>query len=82
MAKSGRLNFVCADDSEFSINGFNWYVENHHRGEDTICLVHVHQLPSLPTVGLMAGGVPLTDEYHKSIERSKRIAQGKETCSG
>ena len=35
--------------SYFFIKG---YVENYHREGDTLGLIHIHQLPSLPAMGL------------------------------
>ena len=43
-----RLNFVCVDNSEFSMNAFNWYVENHHREGDKAGLVYVPPFPTRP----------------------------------
>jgi len=73
--KEGRLNFVCVDGSEFSENVFDWYVSNYHQPEDCVGLVHVHQMPSLTSLSLLVDGVPITDEYHKSIGYSIRKAK-------
>jgi len=83
-ALKGRFNFVCIDDSDFSATAFNWYVKNFHQTEDCIGLVHVYQMPSFPAMGLMAGGVPMTDEYNHSVQFSireaKAIKSKFETC--
>jgi len=74
-ASKVRLNFVCLDDSEFSETAFSWYVSNFHHAEDCVGLVHVHQIPSYTGMGLMTGGGPMTDEYHKIIQFSIRQAK-------
>lgn len=71
-----RLNFVCIDDSEFSEAAFNCYVNYYHHPEDCVGLVHVHQMPSLPVMSFIEGGVPLSDEYHKSLQSSINRAKG------
>ena len=76
---SARLNCVCIDSSIHSEEAFNWYATNHHRPDDVIALVHVHQMPQLPSMGLMAGSIPITDDYRKSInvsiEESQKLLQ-------
>lgn len=74
-----RLNCVCIDSSKHSEEAFDWYAKNHHRSGDVIGLLHVHQMPQLPSMGLMAGSIPVTDDYHKSInssiEESRKLLQ-------
>jgi len=61
---SSRLNFVCVDNSPFSDNGFDWYLNYCHRKEDTIGIVHVQKLPALPCiVGVSA--VPMTEDIFR-----------------
>ena len=74
-----RLNFVCVDECKSCEIGFKWYVHNYHRPDDIIGIVHVHHIPSLPTMGLMGGGAVITDEYKKRIERAVHIAHGEFT---
>lgn len=76
--EASRLNLVCVDSSDFSYNGFIWYVNNFHREDDTVGLVHVHEIPSVPTVGVLAGAMmnnALTEqlklEMNKSLEAAK-----------
>lgn len=67
---ANRLNCVCIDPSKYSEEAFEWYATNHHRSGDVVGLVHVHQMPQLPSMGLMAGSIPVTEDYHKSINSS------------
>jgi len=64
------MNCVCIDASQQSERAFDWYISNHHRSGDIIGLIHVHQMPQLPSMGLMAGSLPVTDDYHKLIHNS------------
>ena len=72
----GRLNCICIDTSEQSANAFDWYATNHHRDGDVVGLIHVHQMPQLPSMGLMAGSLPVTENYHHSIKKS--VSESKE----
>ena len=79
MSKSSRLNFVCVDDSEFSDNGFSWYLENYHRPTDTVGVVHVTEIPTLPLVSLAASGTiypPRRSEFEEIVEETHKKAQG------
>ena len=78
MSQSSRLNLVCVDDSEFSINGLNWYIKNHHRENDVIGLVHVHEMPSVMTAGFIGGGPPAVNLYTQEIDKSYEKVKGKE----
>ncbi|XP_065053017.1 uncharacterized protein LOC135682177 isoform X1 [Rhopilema esculentum] len=74
----GRLNLVAVDSSQHSDRAFTWYIENYHREGDTLGIVHIHQLPSLPAMGLYAGGAVLSEGYqmmvNESVEQSKTVA--------
>lgn len=74
-----RLNCICIDPSEFSENAFDWYIKNYHRSDDVIGLLHVHQMPQLPSLGLKATTMPVTDDYHtlikKSVEKSNILIE-------
>ena len=76
MTDIGRLNFVCIDDSEFSENGLNWYLDNHHRDEDTVGLVHVHEIPKLSTFDLFGGNIAVVEAYHQKLQESIKKAHG------
>ena len=75
-----RLNLVCVDNSEFSHNGFEWYVSHHHKDDDVIGLVHVHEPPHLPAIGMMGGGAGLVEIYQSQLEASYQMSKG-EWCS-
>jgi len=78
---SSRFNFVCVDNSIFSDNGFDWYLNNCHRMEDTVGIVHVQKSPVLPTLPNIVGvgGMPMIKEYQKNIkatiEEARNIRQ-------
>ena len=65
-----RLNCICIDKSQQSAKAFDWYVANHHREGDVVGLIHIHQMPQLPSMGLMAGSIPITEDYHHSLKKS------------
>ena len=46
------------------------------RDGDVVGLIHVHQMPQLPSMGLMAGSLPVTEDYHHSIKKS--VSESKE----
>ncbi|XP_065648307.1 universal stress protein Slr1101 [Hydra vulgaris] len=70
MSTASRTILLAVDDSETSLNAFNWYLKNFHRNDDTLLLVHVHRMPELPTMGLMIGVVPMTQTYEAIIRTS------------
>lgn len=76
MAAPSRLNLVCIDNSEFSHNGFEWYVHNHHRSNDVIGLAHVHEMPSLPPVSNLGAPPGLADVYQSQLENSYQVSKG------
>ena len=76
MAAPSRLNLVCIDNSEFSHNGFEWYVYNHHRPNDVIGLAHVHEMPSLPPVSNLGAPPGLADIYQSQLEYSYQVSKG------
>ena len=80
MAAPSRLNLVCIDNSEFSHNGFEWYVNNHHRPNDVIGLTHVHEIPSLPAVGIMGPAPGLVEVYQSQLEYSYQVSKGNHIC--
>jgi len=66
---TSRLNLVCVDNSPFSENGFDWYLNNIHRKSDTIGVLHVQRVPTIPYV-VGVGAVPMTEEYEKNINET------------
>lgn len=65
-----RINCLCMDNSRYSYDALTWYFDNFHRSDDVIALIHIHQMPQLPSMGLMAGALPVTDDYRTSIKKS------------
>ena len=80
MKDNPRLNLVCVDDSDNSWNAFIWFIDNHHRENDTIGMVHVHQMPPMPTMEIMIGET-LNEDYHKEVKKSIAISKGKSKFS-
>ena len=77
MAKEcSRLNLVCVDDSEFSLNGLNWYTKHFHREGDIVGLVHVHEMPTLPTLGLLGEGIAASKEFMQEVDKSIAKSRG------
>ena len=77
MAKEcSRLNLVCVDDSDFSLNGLNWYMKHFHRDDDIVGLVHVHEMPTLPTLGLLGEGIAASKEFMQEVDKSIAKARG------
>ena len=76
MSKSGRLNLVCVDNSEYCMNGFEWYLKNHHRKGDTLGLVHVQEVVTFPSYGLVGGGPQLYDIYKTEVDKVVQKATG------
>ncbi|XP_047145505.2 uncharacterized protein LOC101236160 [Hydra vulgaris] len=73
----GRTNCVAIDDSESSQYAFQWYIKNYHKPEDTLVLIHIHQIPHTGAFGLMytklehSEILQTTLEY--SIKKSKNL---------
>lgn len=78
-----RFNVVCIDACKYSLNAFHWYLNNYHRQGDVVGLLHVHQTPGYPTLGIFDGGMMVTDEYSQliqdSLDRSKTVREKYET---
>lgn len=61
----GRFTMLCIDNSKFSENALNWYLENYHRDDDKLGLLHVTQMPSYPMAVTMDTPNPLIDNAYK-----------------
>lgn len=48
-SEPGRVVVVAVDASDNAKQSFEWYLENVHRGDDLIVLVHCPEAPRLPT---------------------------------
>ncbi|XP_012553697.2 uncharacterized protein LOC100211643 isoform X1 [Hydra vulgaris] len=77
MSTANRTILMAVDDTETTLHAFEWYIENFHRSEDVLVLTHVHRMPELPTMGLMAGTIAMSESYElvirASIEKSKQL---------
>lgn len=73
---TGRKNLFCFDASPQSSHAFMWYLENHHKPDDTVIFVHVHQTPPYPVAGLWDGGMAMcSDEYNLLIQSSLQVVK-------
>ncbi|XP_004206820.1 uncharacterized protein LOC100205851 [Hydra vulgaris] len=73
--ETGRINCLAVDASETSELAFNWYAKNYHRKKDTLIILHIHEVPQLPMMGILSGIYPTTDEHRKTIEDSVKAAK-------
>ncbi|XP_002159509.1 uncharacterized protein LOC100211407 [Hydra vulgaris] len=79
MSKSSRFNCIAVDDSLASEQAFLWYLENYHRTEDTLLIIHIHCMPPMPTSSSVCEDFNSTQNYYKiveaSITNSKRVLE-------
>ena len=71
-----RLNLVCIDDSEFSLNSLNWYINNFHRDGDIVGLVHVQEMPTLSTLGFLGEGIAASKEFMQEVDKNMAKSRG------
>ncbi|XP_012554536.2 uncharacterized protein LOC100215544 [Hydra vulgaris] len=87
----GRVNCLAVDSSETSETAFNWYVKNYHQKNDTLLIVHIHEVPQLPMMKVLSDAYcgdfysvphyffPNNEQYRtqikKSIEEAKAIVE-------
>ena len=72
---TGRINCIAVDGSETSELAFNWYAKNYHRKSDTLIILHIHQLPQLPMMGILSGIYPTSEEHRVKIEESVKESE-------
>nr|XP_012566145.1 universal stress protein Slr1101 [Hydra vulgaris] len=68
----GRINAIAIDDSITSERAFSWYLNHYHKTDDKLLLIHIHQMPQLPPMGLSGALVAqsLTRSFHEMVEDS------------
>ena len=71
MVESERVNCLAVDGSDSSKNAFDWYIKNYHSKDDTLVIIHAHQVPQMPAMGVMAGYAPL-EAFQMTVESSIR----------
>lgn len=72
----GRFNCFCVDQSDNSLHAFQWYLNNYHRTDDTIGLIHVSHVPKLSTLGVYVGGsIALENKVHQEMADRKSNAE-------
>ena len=67
---SGRTNCVAIDDSESSQHAFNWYINNYHKPEDKLVLIHIHETPHTSAFGLMSTTLDRCEIFRTTVESS------------
>ncbi|XP_002158649.1 universal stress protein Sll1388 [Hydra vulgaris] len=79
LMEHGRVNCLAVDNSETSETAFNWYIKNYHKKNDTLIILHIHEIPQLPLMGILSGIYPNTLEHRalveKSIEDAKAVVE-------
>ena len=72
----GRFNFLCVDESKNTVRAWEWYLENYHRPDDTIGLIHIIHIPNLSTMGVLVGGsITVENKAKESINKTKENAE-------
>ena len=68
----GRINAIAIDDSKTSERAFAWYLSHYHKNDDKLLLIHIHQMPQLPPMGMSGALVAqsLTKSFHEMVEES------------
>ncbi|XP_065675480.1 uncharacterized protein LOC136091701 [Hydra vulgaris] len=69
------MNCLAVDDGDASEQAFDWYVQNYHRKNDTLIILHIHEVPELPLMGILSGIYPANKEHHIQIDKSVKAAQ-------
>lgn len=69
--KMGRFNVICIDNSKYSQYAFDWYLENYHRNDDKLGLLHVTQMPTYPMSRTIDPSYDVIDKaYEEQIQAS------------
>ncbi|XP_057292832.1 universal stress protein YxiE-like [Hydractinia symbiolongicarpus] len=66
------LQLVCIDASKHSRKAFDWYCDHIHRKGVKVGLVHAHEVPAMPVVGIYDNGFFLDDSYESSLQESAK----------
>lgn len=64
----GRVVLLAVDASEHAKFAFDWFLENVHKPDDLIVLVHCPETPNLPLFKFKSGVAPPLDEWKKSLD--------------
>jgi len=68
-SEPGRIVVVAVDASDNAKHAFDWYLDNVHRADDLIVLVHCPEAPKLPTFSFRKAGVkPPVDAWKKVVD--------------
>ncbi|XP_065678119.1 uncharacterized protein LOC124818249 [Hydra vulgaris] len=69
MEDAGKINCLAVDGSDSSKHAFVWYIENMHRKDDTLVIIHVYNVPRVVPIGVMGAYVPV-EAYKKMVDKS------------
>lgn len=64
----GRIVLVAVDASENAKAAFDYYLDNVHKGDDLIILVHCPETPKLPSFKFKSGIAPPVDDWKKVLD--------------
>jgi len=70
-SEPGRIVIVAIDASENAKVSFEWFLENIHRSDDLIVLVHCPEAPRLPTFSFRTGIKVPTDDWKKILDEMR-----------
>jgi len=77
-SEPGRVVVVAVDASDNAKQSFEWYLENVHRGDDLIVLVHCPEAPRLPTFSFRSGLKVPADDWKKILDDLREKTEGLE----
>lgn len=79
----GRVVVLAVDSSENAKHAFEWFLENVHRSDDLIVLVHCPEAPKLPSFKFKSGIAPPVEEWKKALdEMNSKTRQIEEDYEG
>nr|XP_047144766.1 universal stress protein A-like protein [Hydra vulgaris] len=80
MEDAGKINCLAVDGSDSSKHAFVWYIENMHRKDDTLVIIHVYNVPRVVPIGVMGAYVPV-EAYKKMVDKNDCHGTGYEICN-
>jgi len=79
----GRTIVMAVDPSDFAKYAFEWFLENIHRSDDMVVLVHCPEAPRLPTFSFKSPMAPPVDEWKKILDdmnsKTRKLEEDYET---
>ncbi|KAK2139369.1 hypothetical protein LSH36_1842g00003 [Paralvinella palmiformis] len=79
----GRIVVVAVDSSENAKYAFDYYLDNIHKSDDLVVLVHCPETPRLPSFKFKTGIAPPVDDWKKALdEMNSKTRQIEEDYEG